>query len=43
MTAKPPVLVRVSRRYAASPERVFDAWLDPPWRGTSSSRPKAAG
>jgi uncharacterized protein YndB with AHSA1/START domain len=24
-----PVLVRVTRRYAASPERVFDAFLDP--------------
>jgi uncharacterized protein YndB with AHSA1/START domain len=29
MTAKPTAAVRVSRRYQASPERVFDAWLDP--------------
>lgn len=29
MIAKPPILVRVSRRYDAAPERVFDAWLDP--------------
>lgn len=26
---KENVLVRVTRRYSASPERVFDAWLDP--------------
>jgi hypothetical protein len=25
----PPVLVRVAREFEASPERVFDAWLDP--------------
>jgi len=29
MNAKPPVNVRVTRRFNASPERVFDAWLDP--------------
>jgi uncharacterized protein YndB with AHSA1/START domain len=27
--AKPPIVARVSRRFRASPERVFDAWLDP--------------
>ncbi|MDX1503009.1 MAG: SRPBCC domain-containing protein [Thermoanaerobaculia bacterium] len=29
MTAEPLVTVRVARRFSASPERVFDAWLDP--------------
>jgi uncharacterized protein YndB with AHSA1/START domain len=29
MNAEPRVNVRVSRRFEASPERVFDAWLDP--------------
>ncbi|MEW5919266.1 MAG: SRPBCC family protein, partial [Gemmatimonadota bacterium] len=29
MTTDNPVSARVSRAYSASPERVFDAWLDP--------------
>ena len=29
MSAETPVEVRVTRRFSASPERVFDAWLDP--------------
>src|SRR5262245_58891400 len=29
MTAAAPVRVQVHRAYSASPERVFDAWLDP--------------
>jgi uncharacterized protein YndB with AHSA1/START domain len=29
MAAKPPNFVRITRRFDASPERVFDAWLDP--------------
>lgn len=28
MTASQPIVVRVSRQYEASPERVFNAWLD---------------
>ncbi|ADO71300.1 SRPBCC family protein [Stigmatella aurantiaca] len=33
MSAQPPVRVRVVRQFSASPERVFDAWLDPHWIG----------
>jgi uncharacterized protein YndB with AHSA1/START domain len=29
MTGQPASVVRVTRRFDASPERVFDAWLDP--------------
>ncbi len=29
MTTESPVEVRVTRHFSASPERVFDAWLDP--------------
>ena len=29
MSSTAPVIVRVTRRYSASAERVFDAWLDP--------------
>jgi uncharacterized protein YndB with AHSA1/START domain len=29
MKSSQPVIVRVSHTFAASPERVFDAWLDP--------------
>ncbi len=29
MNGEPRVVVRVARRFAASPQRVFDAWLDP--------------
>lgn len=32
MTAEGPI-VRVTRRFKASPERVFDAWLDPKTAG----------
>ena len=29
MNTEPHVNVRVTRRFSASPERIFDAWLDP--------------
>jgi uncharacterized protein YndB with AHSA1/START domain len=29
MTTQPRATVRVSHRFSAAPERVFDAWLDP--------------
>ncbi|SEM01313.1 Uncharacterized conserved protein YndB, AHSA1/START domain [Stigmatella aurantiaca] len=31
MSPLPPIQVRVVRPFQASPERVFDAWLDPQW------------
>ena len=33
MTASQPVILQVKRRFDASPERVFDAWLDPETAG----------
>ncbi len=29
MSTEPSIEIHVTRRYSASPERVFDAWLDP--------------
>ena len=31
MSPPPPVQVRIVRPFQASPERVFDAWVDPQW------------
>jgi uncharacterized protein YndB with AHSA1/START domain len=31
---QPPVVARVTRRFDASPQQVFDAWLDPRRAGT---------
>lgn len=33
MTTEPRVPVRVTRRFTASPARIFDAWLDPKQAG----------
>jgi uncharacterized protein YndB with AHSA1/START domain len=45
MEPAPSVEVRVSQRFDASPERVFDAWLDPAmasaWLFATASRPVA--
>ena len=29
MSSASPIVIRITRRFEASPERVFDAWLDP--------------
>jgi len=34
MTVDPPPVARVTRRFSAAPERVFDAWLNPRLIGT---------
>ena len=43
MSTKQDVTVRVPHRYKASPERVFDAWLNPVlashWLFATASRP----
>ena len=45
MDTAPHVEVRVAHRYGASPERVFDAWIDPEtaglWLFATASRPMA--
>lgn len=45
MEAAPQVDIRVTQRYSVSPERVFDAWLDPAmasaWLFATASRPMA--
>ncbi len=33
MTSEPPPIVRVTRRFTATPARVFDAWLQPETAG----------
>jgi uncharacterized protein YndB with AHSA1/START domain len=42
---RPTAEIRVKQRYSASPERVFDAWLDPAmastWLFATASRPMA--
>jgi len=43
--AQPAARIRVTQRYSASPERVFDAWLDPAmasaWLFATASHPMA--
>ena len=47
MTTGQPAIARVTREFAASPERVFDAWLDPEkvkiwWRATAAAAGRGA-